>query len=57
MKMIYTGQGPAAPLTPAVVHHALSHLIDHKTHVNKYLVMTLAGRMDWFTAFLTKYYL
>jgi hypothetical protein len=57
MKRIYTGRVPAAPLTPAAVHRALSHLMDHKAHTTKYLAMTPAARMDWFNAFLTKYYL
>jgi hypothetical protein len=29
--------------------------MDHKA--NMYIAMTPAGRMDWFTTFLTKYYL
>nr|XP_051199861.1 uncharacterized protein LOC127313390 [Lolium perenne] len=57
MKMIYDMRVPAALLTLNAVHRALSHLMDHKTHANMYLAMTPAGRMDWFTAFLMKYYL
>jgi hypothetical protein len=57
MNKIYTDLVPAAPLTPAAVHHALSHLMDHKAHATKYLAMTPDARMDWFNAFLTKYYL
>jgi hypothetical protein len=55
MKMVYAGRVPAAPLTPTAVHRAPSHLMDHKA--NMYIAMTPAGRMDWFTTFLTKYYL
>jgi hypothetical protein len=57
MKRIYTGPVPPAPLTPAAVHSALSHLMDHKAHATKYLAMTPDVRMAWFNAFLTKYYL
>jgi hypothetical protein len=57
MKRIYTGRVLAPPLTPAAVHSALSHLMDHKAHATMYLVMTPDARMDWFNAFLTKYYL
>jgi hypothetical protein len=57
MKMTYAGRVPAAPLTPAAVHRALSHLMDHKAHADMYLAMTPAGKMDWFNSFPTKYYL
>jgi hypothetical protein len=32
VKRIYTVRVPPTPLTPAAVHRALSHLMDHKAH-------------------------
>lgn len=57
MKRIYTNCVLAAPLTHAMVHRALSHLMDHQAHATRYLAMTTDGKMAWFNAFLTKYYL
>ena len=57
IKMIYAGLVPAAPVSLAVVHRALSHLMDHKAQATRYLAMNPATRMAWFNAFLTKYYL
>jgi hypothetical protein len=31
--------------------------MDQKAQVTKYLTMTPGAKMDWFNAFLTKYYL
>jgi hypothetical protein len=57
MKKIYTGHVPSALLTPAAVNRALSHLMDHKAWAKRYVAMTSADMIAYFTAFLTKYYL
>jgi hypothetical protein len=56
MKMIYAGRVPQSPISPTVIHHALSHLMEHKAHAIRYLAMSPECRMSWFTAFLKKYY-
>jgi hypothetical protein len=43
MKIIYIGRVPAAPVSPSVIHHALSHLMDHNAHANMHLVMPSWG--------------
>jgi hypothetical protein len=55
MKIIYTGRVAVGPISPSVIHRALS--LDHKTHTNMYLVMTPKDMMVWFTTFLRKYYI
>jgi glutathione S-transferase len=57
MNIIYSGRVLEAPISPYVIHCALSHSMDHKAHANMNLAMTPANEMARFTAFLRKYYL